>query len=69
MRRISPEWRATLRRSALVALLVGSVLNLINQPDGVFGETPLDLVKVILTYLVPFCVATYGAYAAREDRQ
>ncbi|MEO1190921.1 MAG: nitrate/nitrite transporter NrtS [Pseudomonadota bacterium] len=56
--------RAVLRRSAIVALLVGTMLNLINQPDALLGEMPLDLFKLVLTYLVPFCVATYGAYAA-----
>jgi hypothetical protein len=26
-----------------------------------FGEHPLNLVKLLLTYLVPYCVATFGA--------
>lgn len=64
VRRNRYSLRATLRRSAIVALLVGTMLNLINQPDALLGEMPLDLVKLVLTYLVPFCVATYGAYAA-----
>ena len=35
-----------------------------NQGDTILaGESPV-IWKVILTYIVPFCVATYGAYSA-----
>lgn len=40
---------------------VGSLLNLINQGDALFGEASVDLFKLGLTYLVPYCVATYSA--------
>jgi hypothetical protein len=58
------------RRSFVVALIVGTILNLINQGDAVFTGVPIDLAKLLLTYLVPYCVSTYGAvsyrlYAAR----
>jgi hypothetical protein len=49
------------KRSCIVALIVGTILNLINQGDAVFTGTPIDLVKLLLTYLVPYCVSTYGA--------
>ena len=49
------------RRSFFVALLVGTVLNLINQGDALLGETPINWLKIILTYLVPYAVCTYGA--------
>ena len=52
------------RRSLMVALVVGTVLNAINQgPELVSGE-PLVLWKLALTYCVPFCVASYGAFSA-----
>ncbi len=52
------------RRSLIVALIVGTVLNVINQGDLLLaGETPV-LWKLALTYLVPHCVATYGAVTA-----
>jgi hypothetical protein len=54
-----------LRRSFVVAVIVGTILNLINQGDALFAGTPLDLVKVTLTYLVPYCVSTYGAVSYR----
>ena len=55
--------RPLLRRSALTALVVGTVLVLINQ-GGVLmtGQLPVSLAwQVPLTYCVPFCVATWGA--------
>lgn len=55
-----------LRRSALTALLVGTLLVAINQGTVlVTGQLPLDLLwKIPLTYAVPFCVATWGALGA-----
>jgi hypothetical protein len=52
-----------LRRSTLIALIVGSVLVAINQGDVlVAGRCDATLVwKIPLTYLVPFVVATWGA--------
>src|SRR3954462_11304795 len=53
-----------LRRSLVVALVVGTALNLINQgPELLSGEWPV-LWKLALTYVVPFLVASYGSYAA-----
>ncbi|MGH3277058.1 MAG: nitrate/nitrite transporter NrtS [Streptosporangiaceae bacterium] len=54
-----------LRRSLRVALIVGTTLNLINQGDVLFGSAKLNLLKLMLTYSVPFCVATYGAVSYR----
>ena len=52
------------RRSLMVALIIGSVLTAINQGDVILsGQQPVWW-KVVLTYCVPFCVATYGAYSA-----
>lgn len=54
----------TVRRSLIVALVVGTGLNAINQGDTILaGEMP-TLWKVVLTYMVPFFVTTYGAYSA-----
>ncbi len=59
------------KRSLAVALIVGSVLNLINQGDALWGRQPIDIVKLILTFMVPFGVSTYGAvsYRLRHERQ
>jgi hypothetical protein len=53
------------KRSLLVALVVGTILNLINQGDALFAGRHLDLLKLALTYAVPYAVATYGAVSFR----
>jgi hypothetical protein len=53
------------RRSFYVALIVGSILNLINQGDALLAGAPLDWTKIVLTFAVPYCVATYGAVSYR----
>jgi len=52
-----------LRRSALTALVVGTVLLAINQGTVLLaGQLPASLIwQIPLTYLVPFCVASWGA--------
>ena len=55
---------ALLLRSIFVSIVVGSILNLINQGDALLAGRHLDVVKLLLTFLVPFCVSTYGAYCA-----
>jgi hypothetical protein len=57
------------RRSLYVALLVGTILNLINQGDALFGHVSINWFKMMLTYLVPYAVATYGAVSAQLAAQ
>jgi hypothetical protein len=45
-------------------LIVGSILNIINQGDAIMESGVIDWWKLLLTYCVPFCVATFGAYSA-----
>ena len=40
-------------RSGCVALVVGTILNLINQGDAILEATPLNWIKIILTYFGP----------------
>jgi hypothetical protein len=54
----------SLRRSLVVTIVVGTALNLINQgPEILSGNWPV-VWKLLLTYVVPFLVASYGSYAA-----
>jgi hypothetical protein len=55
------------RRSLATAVVVGTLLNLINQGDALFSGRRLDWLKLALTYVVPYCVATYGAVAFRLE--
>lgn len=57
--------RGIARRSAVVAIVVGTILNLINQGDALLLGAHVSLWEVILTYAVPYCVATYGAVSYR----
>ena len=61
-----PRHRPMLRRSAIVALVVGTILTLLNQGDGLLSGNWNDALywKIPLTYCVPFLVATYGALTA-----
>ena len=43
-------------RSGCVALVVGTILNLINQGDAIFEVMPINWTKIFLTYLVPYAV-------------
>src|SRR5712691_10351394 len=56
------------RRSLYVALVVGTVLNLINQGDALLGVASFNWLKAVLTYAVPYAVCTYGAVAHQLSR-
>ena len=51
-----------------MSLCVGSLLNVINQGDALFGTGELSVLKLGLTYLVPYCVATYSATSITLQR-
>ena len=57
------------KSSLLVTLIVGTILNLINQGDALLGDAPIVLWKLCLTYLVPYCVSTYGAVTALRNTE
>ena len=52
------------RRSLATMLVVGTILNIINQGDTLLWSAAISGWKLLLTYCVPFCVATFGAYSA-----
>ena len=52
-------------RSLIVALLVGTVLNLINQGDSLLAGA-VSWSKVVLTYFVPLAVVSYGAAGKKQ---
>lgn len=58
-----------IRRSAAIAMVVGPILIMINQGDRIIGGGGIDLLKAALTFVVPFCVATYGAVVNRVASQ
>lgn len=52
-----------LKRSMIAALVVGTILTVLNQGDFLLsGQWNISLYwKIPLTYCVPFFVASYGA--------
>lgn len=51
----------TPRKAAATALVVGTLLTAINHGDTILtGQFP-PLLKILLTYCVPYCVTTWGA--------
>jgi hypothetical protein len=52
-------------RAIKVALFIGTVLTVINQHDVIFAGQFPDLLKMSLTYCIPYLVNTHGAVTAR----
>lgn len=53
-------------KALVTALIVGTILTLINHGDYiVHGEWP-PAFKIILTYLTPYCVTTWGAATGKR---
>ena len=59
--------RGIVRRSLVIAVVVGTILNFINQGDALVAGGPVVAWKLALTYCVPYCVSTYGAVTAHLD--
>ena len=67
-RRHALTYRPVCGRAIRVALIIGTILLVINHADEFLrGQvTALVVAKVGLTYLVPFSVSTYSALAANR---
>lgn len=63
--------RSVVLRAIKVALVVGTALNLINQGEILIhlDFENLNLIKFILTYLVPYSVTTYTAVSLKLEFQ
>jgi methyl-accepting chemotaxis protein len=46
----------------IVAAVVGSALNIINQYDALFGTAEIHYPKLLLTFAVPYLVASVSAW-------
>jgi hypothetical protein len=60
--------REHLRRTLQIALVVGTILTLINQADVIVGgdATAITWVKAALNYCVPFIVSNLGLLAGKR---
>lgn len=66
--------RETVRRALTVAGIVGPILTVINQYDVLWRLefSPRFWMKVLLTFLVPYCVSSFSsarAYMEQEARE
>ncbi|GHA87337.1 hypothetical protein GCM10009069_08330 [Algimonas arctica] len=60
-------FRITLNRAIVVALVVGTILILINQYEKIISLERLNIWKTGLSYIVPFCVSAYSSIVERRD--
>ncbi len=56
----SMSWRIVMN-SLKIALVVGTLLNLINQGEVLLHGNDISWFHLLLNYLVPYCVASYSA--------
>ena len=56
----------TPKKAFLTALVIGSILTVINHGDLLLNGYFPHPVKVLLTYLMPYCVTTWGAILGKR---
>ena len=64
-------FEASVRKRAIkVAMLVGSILAVINHGDALLSgdASAMVWIKIVLTFVVPYCVATFASVQAIRQR-
>jgi len=56
----------TPKKAFFTALVVGTVLTVINHGDVILSGNYPPAIKVLLTYCVPFCVTTWGSILGKK---
>ena len=56
----------TPKKAVLAALVVGTILTAINHGDVLLSGATPPMWKILLTYCVPYCVATWGAITGKR---
>ena len=51
----------TPQKAVMTALVVGTILAIINHGDFILKGESINFFKILLTYFVPYCVTTWGA--------
>ncbi|MCK9258937.1 MAG: nitrate/nitrite transporter NrtS [Azoarcus sp.] len=59
---------AIVRNALRVALVVGTILNLINQGGPLITGEQVSWFHVVLNYFVPYCVSSYSAASNERAR-
>lgn len=60
--------RSIAARALKIAAVVGSILNVVNQGDAIFGEKDINWIRICFTFMVPYCVSTLSAVEAIRSR-
>ena len=58
---------STIKDAVIVGIVVGTILNIVNQGDLLFtlDFNNISFLKLILTYFVPYLVSTYSSVKTR----
>lgn len=56
-----------IKMAIFISIFVGTILTIINQGEAILGDPKINWFKVILTYIVPFCVSLYSSSVAQTD--
>jgi hypothetical protein len=52
-------------QALMMAVIIGTILNTINQGDVILHGGHVNWLKLVLTYLTPYLVSTHGAVMVR----
>ncbi|MEE2775090.1 MAG: nitrate/nitrite transporter NrtS [Pseudomonadota bacterium] len=58
----------TPKKAILTAVVIGTILTVINHGDLLLGGSFPHPLKVFLTYLMPYCVTTWGAIIGKRAK-
>ncbi|MDE0788695.1 MAG: nitrate/nitrite transporter NrtS [SAR324 cluster bacterium] len=58
----------TPQKAVMTALVVGTILAIINHGDFILKGESINYFKILLTYCVPYCVTTWGAIHGKRVR-
>ncbi len=67
-------WSAAVQKHIVInagriALVVGTVLNFVNQGETILAYSGISWGHAAMNYLVPYCVATYSAVKNELNRR
>ncbi|MBX2881628.1 MAG: hypothetical protein KTR32_16905 [Granulosicoccus sp.] len=60
---------AVQRNALIIAAIAGTLLNCINQLPDIINGHPINLLKLLLTYLVPYSVSLVSAIMLSNRNQ
>ena len=61
--------KKNIARAIIIAIIIGSLLNLINSYEVILGKefTFRNTLKITLTYITPFCVSIYSSIKSSKQ--